>query len=171
MAMRRAPIVMRARNAAECPWNEGHRVDLTDNRAAHRNNPRTASRNFRACTGVFEPRSRPAMMTDVVIIANGCLPAVSKICSAISVAGDMRWKTNGSCRSALTIRMWCSLSQQHSSRNRRRAFTSTHGLWRESGTLQAEHCRLRAGPQTLECAPVHSLWPCGEELQQVRTAA
>jgi hypothetical protein len=78
-----------------------------------------ASRNFRACTGVFERRSRPAMMTDVVIIANGCLPAVSKICSAISIAGDMRWKTNGSCRSALTIRMWCSWSQQHSSRNRR----------------------------------------------------
>jgi hypothetical protein len=162
MAMRRAPIAMRARNAAECPWKEGHRVDLPDNRAAHRNNPRMASRNFRACTGVFERRSRPAMMTDVVIFANGCLPAVSKICSAISVAGDMRWKTNGSCRSALTIRMWCSLSQQHSSRNRRPVPSPRPtGCGVKAAVLQEE----------LECAPVHSLWPCEEELQRVRTAA
>jgi hypothetical protein len=74
----------------------------------------------------------------------------------------MRWKTNGSCRSALTIRMWCSLSQQHSSRNRRPVPSPRPtGCGVKAAVLQEE----------LECAPVHSLWPCEEELQQVRTAA
>ena len=31
---RRLPLAIRARNAAECPWKKGYRVDLPDNRAA-----------------------------------------------------------------------------------------------------------------------------------------
>ena len=68
---------------------------ILTNRAftAHRKRPRIASRKWRACVGVLARRSRPAMMAAVVILANGCLPAVSKtwrkmFSRCLRVAGD-----------------------------------------------------------------------------------
>src|ERR1700722_14312753 len=50
---------------------------------AQRNRPRIASRKLRACAGVLAGRSRPIIMVADVILANGCLPAVSRTCLKI----------------------------------------------------------------------------------------
>jgi hypothetical protein len=55
---------------------------------------RIASRKWRACDGVAERRSRPALIVAVVILANGCRPADFSTVAAIS------WKERepSSCR-------------------------------------------------------------------------